>query len=180
MTVVAALLRGVNVGGHQKLPSAMLKKACEAAGGTAVRTYLQSGNAVFRTSDRSAERVAEKLESALHDVAGFSVDVIVRTFAELQEIIERNPFGSDADPRRLVVIFLGRAMAKPAFAALEKECAAGERIVNAGRELYAWFENGMGRSKLASCFTERKLGVTCTARNWNTVTALLRLAEEAQ
>lgn len=178
MPVVAALLRGVNVGGHQKLPSATLTKACELAGGTSVRTYLQSGNAVFATRDRSAESVRKKLESALDEAAGFSVDVIIRTAAELQEIIDGNPFGADSDPRKVVVIFLGSAVAAAPFTALEKQCANGERIVNAGRDLYAWFPEGMGCSKLATLFTERKLGVTCTARNWNTVTALRQLAEE--
>lgn len=181
MTVVVTMLRGVNVGGHQKLTNPTLTDVCERAGFSAVRTYLQSGNVVVRASERSAARVAAKIESGLREVAGLSVDVLVRTTAEMRAVVQNNPLATAGRlPNRLHVVFLGGVPAPAAVGALQDVCAGGEEIALRGRELYAYFPEGMGRSKLASSFTERKLGVACTARNWNTVTALCELAEEME
>ncbi len=181
MPVFIAMLRGVNVGGRQKLTNAMLQQACERAGVTSVRTYLQSGNVVFRTNVRSADRVATTIRTALTDTAGLSVDVIIRTVAELRHAIGMNPIApADLNTSGLLVVFLGQPISASALAALEKDLAAGELIEGRDRELYAYFPNGIARSKLANSFTERRLGVTCTARNWNTVSALRRLAEDVE
>ncbi|HEX8616821.1 MAG TPA: DUF1697 domain-containing protein [Thermoanaerobaculia bacterium] len=181
MHTFVALLRGVNVGGHQKLTNETLRKVCEQAGFTSVRTYLQSGNVVVRGNERSAKRVAAAIGSALTAMAGLSVDVIVRTGAEMRDVIANNPLASpDRAGNKLVVLFLGGAIAPPALAALEEEQATGELIELRGRELYAYFPEGMGRSKLAEAFAPKKLGVSCTARNWNSVTALHKLVEELE
>ena len=181
MAVLIAMLRGVNVGGHQKLPSATLKSVCETAGLGHVRTYLQSGNVVFECAEADPERVAQRIRKQLHESTGLDVGVVVRTPAELRSVVKKNPFPDAAknDPARLLVVFLAGKPAATAKATLDKEAILGEEIHFSGRELYVYFPQGAGRSKLANAFTEKKLGTLPTARNWNTVTALLRLAEGA-
>ena len=175
-----ALLRGVNVGGNQKLPNATFKATCENAGFESLRIHLQSGNAVFRSRRGSADRVAVALRNELQKAASLDVAVLVRTAEELHEIIEHNPFAdaAKADPGRLLVVFLAAPANAAAKAALEKERAGDESIVFSGRELYAYLPDGAGRSKLAQAFTPRKLGTECTARNWNTVSRLDAIARE--
>lgn len=178
MAVLIAMLRGVNVGGHQKLPSATLKSVCEQAGFENARTYLQSGNAVFESDDAHP---AKCLREELKNATKLDVGVIVRTPKELRSVIKRNPFADAADkePNRLLVVFLDDKPSAAAQANLEK-LRTNEEILFSGRELYAYFPTGAGVSKLANAFTEKKLGTMCTARNWNTVTALLKLAEEME
>ena len=169
MPTYIALLRGVNVGGNRKLPNATLKAACERAGMTDVHVYLQSGNVVGNSSE-SAEQVKAALEAELDDVA-----VIVRSASEWKKIVARNPF-EGKEGNRVHLLVVDGAIAKEAKEKLEKERAADEELHYEKRELYAHLPNGAGRSKLAAAFTPKKLGAACTARNWNTVTALLKLA----
>lgn len=182
MPVFAALLRGVNVGGRHSLPSTSLLSACEAADLSEPRVYLQSGNVVFRSGIRSKEKLAARFRESIRTAANLDVAVLLRTRTELEEIVAANPFGrkADAAPNRLIVLFLEGLLPATAERVLEKERSASEQIACVGREVYAWFGDGMGRSKLAAAFTPRKLGVDCTARNWNTVQALLRLAQEVE
>jgi uncharacterized protein (DUF1697 family) len=154
----------------------VLKRVCEDAGFANARTYLQSGNVVFDSDDPS--HAAKKLRDALKKAAKLDVGVIVRTPKELRGVIAQNPFGDAAekDPGRLLVVFLEDKPAATAKEALDK-LRVNEETHFRGRELYAYFPDGAGRSKLAAAFTEKKLGTMCTARNWNTVTALLAMAE---
>ncbi len=172
MSTFIGLLRGVNVGGHKKLRMSDLKSACESLGMNDVRTYLQSGNVVFRGKKSG-------LAEAIRERTGVETKVILRTPEELREVIAANPFEDEArrDPGRLLVFFLEKPLAREAEEALRK-ASGPERIHLAERELYIYFPNGAGASKLMTALTEKKLGVVATARNWNTVTALLRMAEE--
>lgn len=164
MASFVAFLRGINVGGKNLIPMATLKASCESAGLTDVRTYLQSGNVLFTTTRKDPARLIEK---ALER----DVKVIVRTIDELRAVIAKNPFGDEAktDPGRLVVIFLER---EPSA---KLEWPGPEVIKPAGRELYIYYPDGQGRSKLTNAYIEKKLGMRGTARNWNTVTKLLTL-----
>ena len=175
MAKVIAMLRGVNVGGHQKLPSAVLKSVAEQAGFVNVRTYLQSGNVVFDSDHADA---AKRLREELKKAAKLDVGVITRTPKDLRSVIKRNPFAEAAgkDPARLLVVFLDDKPSATAKETLQK-LRVNEEIHFSGKELYAYFPSGAGMSKLANAFTEKKLGTMCTARNWNTVRALLGLAE---
>lgn len=165
MALSVAFIRGINVGGNKPLPMAVLKSACESAGLSDVRTLLQSGNVIFNTTHRNPAALIEK-------ALDMDVTVIVRTIDELRKIIDKNPFEHEAknDPGRLVVMFLER---EPS-ATLE---SPGREVIEpSGRELFIYYPDGQGRTKLTNAFIEKKLGMRGTARNWNTVTKLLAMA----
>jgi uncharacterized protein (DUF1697 family) len=172
MKTYIALLRGVNVGGRAILKMDALRATCTSLGLIDAKTYLQSGNVVFRSS-LAAAALTKQLEDELQ------VKVLLRTPKELEALIDANPF-EGAEGNRLNVVFLGGPLSPEAKRILENARAGGERIHHARREIYIHFPNGMGRSKLGEMLTEKKLGVVPTTRNWNTVTALLRLAREAE
>ncbi len=177
MKTLIVLLRGINVGGHKRLKMAQLKSICDSVGLANVETYLQSGNVVCDTSDAPAH-VATRVEEALRDSAALDVRVIVRTPADLSRAIEQNPFGDAArtDPNRVLVTFLERRPAAQAAAAFLERHSGPELVDLRGSELYIRYPNGAGTSKLTHNVIERALGVTGTARNWNTVSALFDLA----
>jgi uncharacterized protein (DUF1697 family) len=172
------LLRGVNVGGRNRVPMAALREALERAGLGPARTYLQSGNAVVDSS-ASPTALARDCERLIAERFELDIAVVVRTRAELAKVVRHDPFGETAgDPKLYQVSFCS---AKPAKAAVQKvaERAAGrERLTAHGREIYAWFPDGVGRSRLAAQLSRASLGVTVTARNWSTVLALAALADE--
>jgi uncharacterized protein (DUF1697 family) len=171
-------LRGINVGGHRRVPMADLRALLERLGYDRVRTHLQSGNVVLE-SKASPKALARAIEGGIADELGVDVEVFVRTRDELADVIARDPLGDVADnPSRYLVSFLS---AKPDPARVREAAAVDvgpERFIVSGREIYAWHPDGVHASKLAKVLSERRLGVTATARNWNTVTKLLELADE--
>ena len=182
VTVVVALLRGVNVGGHKKVPMADLRVMAEAMGFTRVRTYVQSGNLVFATKAKADAKLTARIEQAIEERFGFPVDVVLRTAEELRAVSQRNPFVNRPggwEPSKLLVSFLREdpgAQAREAVAALNG--GPEELRLEPGRELFIYYPNGAGKSKLAASKLDRALaGVTGTARNWNSVLALLEMAE---
>jgi len=150
------------------------------AGFEDVRTYVASGNVVLSSSSDPAG-VASRAEGLIAEQFGFDVDVIVRTRDELAEVVARNPLGDVAvDPRRYQVTFLDEEIEDAALARLDLLSFEPERLVSVGRELYTWHPEGIGRSKLwAKVASRGGLGATGTARNWNTVTTLLAMADES-
>jgi uncharacterized protein (DUF1697 family) len=174
-----ALLRGINLGPNRRVAMADLRRLLADAGHEDVRTHLQSGN-VLLTSDAPPEKLQRDLRKQIDEALGIDVEVVVRSRAELADAIERNPFAREAadQPKRLQVSFCD-AEPDPAIAAkLEEAAAGGERVAVSGREIYAWHPDGIQRSVLAKQLADRRLGVTTTARNWNTVTKLLEMADE--
>jgi uncharacterized protein (DUF1697 family) len=169
VTVFAALLRAVNVGGTGKLPMSVLRRLCEVAGFDGVVTYIQSGNVVFRSRLGEA-KVKQVLEKALLTEMGKPVDVLVRTLPELEALVRRNPFGHAA-PNQLLVLFLDRAAPKSSLADLV--IPGREEVKLSGREVFIHYPDGMGRSKLKLPFAR-----TGTGRNLNTVRKLIALAKE--
>jgi uncharacterized protein (DUF1697 family) len=167
MTNYVALLRAVNVGGTGKLMMTELRAACEGCGFKEVRTYVASGNVVFRTNlDEAA--VQAKLEAALLGLAGKPVGVMVRTGAEMAAVLAANPFGSAA-PNRTVAIFLS---APPPRRLLEGVTGqAGEQIAAGLREIYVHYPGGQATTKLKIAAAS-----SGTARNMNTVAKLAQLA----
>jgi uncharacterized protein (DUF1697 family) len=180
MAVVISLLRGVNVGGHNKIQMEALRALCRALGLRDAQTYVQSGNVVFRTEARDLVRLARRIEGAIHASLGFRPAVMVRTSAELRDVIARNPFAArrGIDPRKLVVSFLAAEPGPEARQRLLRVPAGPEELHLAGRELYIYFPNGMGRSKLSPAVLEKALQTSATGRNWNSVTKLLEIAEK--
>jgi uncharacterized protein (DUF1697 family) len=172
------LLRGVNVGGRNKVGMPALRDALQAAGMENVLTYVQSGNVVL-DSTAKPDALARACEGTIADQFGLDVDVVVRTRSELAKIVERNPLGDVADQDKLYqVTFCAHKPAKNALAKVTERAVDGERLLAHGREIYAWFPHGVGRSKLAAALGKQDLRVVATARNWTTVNKLLALAEE--
>ena len=171
------LLRGINVGGHRRVAMADLRALLNRLGYEDVQTLLQSGNVVL-TSGVRADRLERQLEEQLEDEFGLDIQVVVRTRDELADVIERNPLAAVAtDPARYVVSFLSAAPAANVVREIAGIDVPPEQFVVSGRELYAWHPNGINKSQLMKLLSEKRLGVTATARNWNTVTKLLALAD---
>ncbi len=167
MTAFVALLRAVNVGGTGKLPMVELKTMCEAAGFASVKTYIASGNVVFQSKKTEAQ-VKAALEKALAAYAGKPVGVMVRTAAEMAEVLAKNPF-QEMPGNRTVAFFLDGT---PAADALDMVSHRTTEEVRLGlREIYAFYPDGMGDSKLK--IPAVKNG---TARNMNTVAKLAEMA----
>jgi len=154
-----------------------LRELLEAVDFADVRTYLQSGNVVLK-SGKAPEHVARECERLLASELGLELAVIVRTRTQLAAVVRRNPLGAVADdPKRYQVTFLAGPLPAATVRKLEAAVTPPEQLVVAGREVYAWHPNGVGRSRLATLLGGKSLGVAATARNWTTVEALLELAE---
>lgn len=179
MTRHIVLLRGINVGAHRRIPMADLRELLVRLGYDDACTHLQSGNVVL-TSSASAAEVRRTIERGIASDLVPGVEVFVRTRKQLADVVARNPFAKVADnPSRYVVMFLS---GKPKAAGVREAKAAdvgGEQFAVHGREIYAWYPNSLQNSKLVKLLSEKRLGVTATARNWNTVVKLLELADEA-
>jgi uncharacterized protein (DUF1697 family) len=171
------LLRGINIGSRNRVSMPKLREALEEAGFTDVQTYLQSGNVVLE-SRAKPETVRRKVEQLIEEQFGLEIAVVVRTKAELAGVAKRDPHAKIAkDPKRYQVTFLSKKLPAKTVRELEQAAAPDERMVVAGREVYAWHPAGVARSKLWSKLAGQGLGVTATSRNWTTVEALLELAE---
>lgn len=170
MATTVALIRGVNVAGR-KLPMAELRELVESLGFDDVRTYIQSGNVLF-SGKRPAPAV---LEAAIERRFGLEVDVMLRSPAQIERALERNPF-PDADRSKLHVGFMATKPTPAAVAGLDGGPFLPEEFAVVGAELYLHLPNGMGRTKLPD-YVIRRLKVPTTLRNWNTVTKLAELAK---
>jgi uncharacterized protein (DUF1697 family) len=171
------LLRGVNVGGRNRVAMPQLRAALQAAGMDEVTTYVQSGNVVL-DSTAKPDALAGAVEGVIAQEFGLQVAVVVRTRTELAKVLARDPFGDVAEQEKLYqVTFCARKPAKAALAKVAERAVEGERLLAHGREIYAWFPHGVGRSKLAAQLSRQDFGVVATARNWTTVKKLLALAD---
>jgi len=181
VTAYAALLRAVNVGGTGVIRMAELKALCEGIGFRDVVTLLQSGNVVF-TAKGSDRAVAKKLADAIEASHGFRPTIVVRTADEIADAMARNPFAAEVktEPGRLIVAFAADEPTAGAAARVAAIRVAGEKFVLSGRELYGYYADGQGKSKVTGAIIERALGVPATGRNWNTVGKLLELMRKLE
>jgi uncharacterized protein (DUF1697 family) len=172
-----ALLRGINVGGHNKVPMADLRDTAAALGFTSVATYIQSGNLIFDASDDEPSLVV-RLEKGIAARYGFEVPVVIRTARQLRAIAAEHPLaGGGSDPRFLMVAFLDRPPEVAVEEAIDPAEHAPDRYLLDGREMYLDYPKGSGRSKLDHSLIERRLEVRATVRNWNTVTKLAAMLD---
>lgn len=177
MTVMVALLRGVNVGGSTRVPMADLRRVVTDAGYGGVRTYVNSGNVVLTTDGADTETVAATLRAACAEAFPVRPDVVVRTRDELAGVLAANPFlDRDPDPTHHHVVFLPGT--GPAVLP-QVDVVAPEDLAAAARELFLFLPNGLGRSALAARLA-RLGGPGGTMRNWRTVTTLAAMADEAE
>ena len=177
------LLRGVNVGGRNRLPMADLRALVAGLGHGDVRTHLQSGNVVC-TGSGEATGVAERLSSALRDELGLSVPVVARTGAEWSALTAADPFGAGAsavvppDESSLHVTFLAAPPGPEQVAALEARASEflPDRFAVVGPDVFLHVPGRYSETKLQNALLERVLGKVATTRNWRTVCALAELA----
>jgi uncharacterized protein (DUF1697 family) len=162
-----AFLRGINVGGNSLLPMSVLKAICEEIGFLNVRTYIQSGNVLFE-SEQPESIFANTLHQALVEKKQIDTPVMIRTIRELTEIVVQNPFPY-ADNSKVGVMFFAEVV--PQNLTDDLRSHGREEVVISGREIYIFYPDGMGKSKLMF----PKLSQKGTVRNINTITKLVEL-----
>ncbi|MFD7550159.1 DUF1697 domain-containing protein [Streptomyces sp. NPDC059816] len=187
MTTYAALLRGINVGGHRKVPMAELRRLIEGLGHGDVRTHLQSGNAVFSVAGRNAagvttesrtDALAASLGRAVEEHFGFTVPVLVRDHSYLRAVVEDCPFPTAGlEGRQLHVTYLSEPVEAARFAALDRSTFLPDEFRIGDRALYLYVPDGLGRSRLAEALGRPALwrDTVATSRNWNTVIRLVEM-----
>ena len=178
MSIYISLLRGINVGGQKKILMADLKALYESAGFKNVTTYVQSGNVVFESPEKSCAELEKKIENAILKKYGFEVSTIIRDTNSFKKVIGNNPYSdiSKKDPVLPYVIFLKDLPGSSSIKDIEipKDEKGEFKII--GSEIYLNPVSSYGRTKLNNVFFEKKLKVSSTARNWKTVMALFKVA----
>jgi uncharacterized protein (DUF1697 family) len=177
MSIHVALLRGINVGGHNRVAASDLRDLLGALGFAGAKSLLQSGNLVFESDRRTGAELERLLEVETAKRLHVTADYLVRTAEEWTTMIARNPFPEDAerDSSHLVVTFLKTAPLAKDVQALQAAIEGPESIHAKGKHLYAVYPAGIGRSKLTNALIEKKLGLRGTGRNWNTILKLAAL-----
>jgi uncharacterized protein (DUF1697 family) len=172
----AALLRAINLGANTTIAMADLRRLLDGLGYADVRTYLQSGNAVFDDPGQPPAAVASAIEARIASELGMEVKVMIRSGAELAGVLSRSPVpGGPENPSRFFVAFLAGAPEPGRARAIEAQPFGEDRIWVRGSEAFLWCPNGASKTALTNSFVEKKLGVAATSRNWNTVTKLAGL-----
>lgn len=183
MPVLISMLRGVNLGAHKRIKMDALCAIYRSLKLDDPCTYVQSGNVIFRTKESDLDALAGKIQKAIERKAGFSCDVILRTPAEFRSAIAASPFAKrrGIEPGKLLVTFLAAEPAPETHPTLQElNSKYPEELHLIGRELFIYFPNGAGKTKLPWSSVEKLLKVTGTARNWNSVTKMLEMAEEME
>lgn len=181
MKTYIALLRGINVGGKNLLPMKELSAMLGDLGAQNVKTYIQSGNAVFVWKGKDSTQLANQIRAEIKSRRGFDPHILLLELKDFERVIHQNPFPAEAeaDPKALHAGFLAAAPKSPDLKTLESLKIDSERFRLIGRVFYLHAPEGVGRSKLAAK-SERLLGVPMTDRNWRTVLTLLKMAQELE
>ena len=182
MPVWISMLRGVNVVGRNKIKMDELRALYASLKFEEPRTFIQSGNVIFRSQEKSSSALAKKIQDAIARKFGFRPEVILRTTGELRSAISATPFasGRNLEPGKVLVTFLSAEPGPKAQASLLGLTGYPEEIHLKGRELYIYFPDGVGQATLPWSKVEKLTQTTGTARNWNSVTKLLAMAEELE
>ena len=182
MPVLISMLRAVNVGGHGKIKMDALRALYASLKFEDPQTYLQSGNVIFKTSERNLDAVAKRLHSAIEKKFQCKTDIMLRTTEDFRAVIKKNPFAkrADVEPGKLVVFFLAADPGNEARKAVLNQNFSPEELHAIGRELYIYFPNGQGTSRRPFPRIYKLLQTPGTGRNWNSVTNMLELAEKLE
>jgi uncharacterized protein (DUF1697 family) len=179
MPVIVSMLRGVNLAGRGKIKMDELRALYASLGLEDAQTFIQSGNVVFRSQERSLTKLAARLEDAIEQRFGFRPPVILRTAAQLRDVVANNPFveRTDIEPNKLLVWFLAGPLSAEAIANVRAIKTEPEELQIVEDEVFVYYAAGMARPKLSWPAVERVMKVSGTGRNWNTVRKLLEMAE---
>ncbi len=172
------MIRGINVG-SKRIKMADLKDIYISMGFKPVKTYIQSGNVIFKSNMDDPEDLAEMITQKIFETFNYRVEVVIRTMEELKAVVKSCPFG-DKEEEYSHVTFLS-AIPHDMVHSIDMENIKGikstEKLVLVSREIYLYLPEGYGRTKLNNNFFEKKLGLNATTRNWKTVNKLLEIAE---
>jgi len=177
MNTYIALLKGINVGGHKKVPMAELRELFSKSGYENVQTYIQSGNVIFQTPNTSKAKIEATIEKAIFDHFGFEVLVLVKTKDELKQIFENSPFSEDKKKASYFMMLHETPSVELVEVASQKIYESEEYMI-LNDCIYFFNAKGLGQSKFNVNFFERKLNTFVTARNYNTMVKLLSLCDE--
>lgn len=182
MTVMISMLRGVNLGPHNRIKMEELRAVYDSLKLHDPRTYVQSGNVLFKTKEQNEAKLSSRIQDGIEKKFGFRPDVILRTTDELRRAVAKNPFSArkNIDPSKLLVTFLSAEPGAEACGKLMALDTAPEELRVVGRELFIYYPNGLARPKFQWIKAEKAFKVACTGRNWNSVTKMLELAEEME
>jgi uncharacterized protein (DUF1697 family) len=178
MSTVISILRGINVGGKNKIPMVELKAVYEGLKFKNVTTYIQSGNVIFSASESDSKTLSKKIEQGILKKFGFNVPVIARTIEEMQSAIKKNPFLKEKgiELEKLHVTFLEDSPAADNLKKAMEYKYEPDKFIIVNKEVYLHCPNGYGNTKLTNTFFENKLKVRATTRNWRTTNELLKIA----
>jgi len=170
-----ALLRGINVGGQKKMKMLDLRAMCEKIGLKEVQTYIQSGNIIFESPEKDTVILEKALKGEIQESFGFDVPVMVMKQAYLQQVVENNPFlekNAELDTKLLHVTFLAEKPTTSLVKELTEKDYGTDEFEVIEKQVYLYFPNGYGRTKLTNNIFEKKLQVAATTRNWRTINKL--------
>jgi uncharacterized protein (DUF1697 family) len=179
MQTFISILRGINVSGQKKILMADLKVLYENLKFKDVRTYIQSGNVIFKSNEPLSDiEFEKKIEDQIFKKYDFHVPVIIRSEDEIRKIIAANPFlkEKNIEQKKLHVTFLSNIPDKENVESIEKMDFSPDKFMISGKEVYLYVPNGYGETKISNTFFEKKLKVKATTRNWNTVNKLSELS----
>jgi len=178
MKTYIAFFRAINVGGRNSLPMKELVAVLEELGSRNVKTYIQSGNAVFESKEKDASRLSKKIGVEIKQRRGFEPQVLLLELEDIEKAIKKNPFPeAETDPKALHVGFLTSTPENPNLKRLESLKSDSERFRLIDKAFYLHAPEGIGRSKLAAN-AEKLLGVSMTDRNWRTVCEIWEMAKQ--
>ena len=182
MPIYVSMLRGINVGGHKRIKMEELRESFEALGFEQVKTYIQSGNVVFKGGKLSPSTLSKRIEERILSDFGFPVSVISRSSDEMAKAIARNPFLNQRgiDQEKLHVMFLSEAPTPAALKKLADLTAAPDQCRSSHREIYFYLPNGVSQSVLMKSPVDRILAVVTTTRNWRTVNSLHQMCQDCR
>jgi uncharacterized protein (DUF1697 family) len=185
MPTYLALLRGINLGGRNKVAMGDLRQLAESLGHTDVATYIQSGNLIFSSPETDAAALTDALEQGIAQQLGVKSAVVLVSRDELARAVTDNPFPDEPDPRRVHAVFRRDDRSPEALAAIDalqqksRDAGSADEVVVIGRTLFLHTPDGFGRSDLAVKLFNSKTQAAGTARNWATVTKLMIMLDQA-
>ena len=180
MNKYVALLRGINVGGSNKILMADLKAIFISLDFSRPLTYIQSGNIVFGSEEKDISNIENKIKLRIFENYGYAIEVLVLSNRSFNKVLKSNPFAKDEslDKKFMYTMFLSKKPDIELFNLIKNDDNFPEKMILTGKTIYIYYVNGFGRSKVSTNFIEKKLNVKASARNWNTVSNLDCLLSE--